>query len=115
MTSQIDSTTKNNRVKALEQVVEALAEHYQPRQMFLFGSEAGGTAREDSDFDLLLVVEKAEGSILDRMIEAQRVIEFSPVRSDVFIYTVEEFNRWKGEFSSVPEVALNTGKELKVG
>jgi hypothetical protein len=33
----------------------------------------------------------------------------------VWIYSEAEFNDWKDEFSSIPETALNTGKEIELG
>lgn len=46
---------------ALEGVVQRLAADLDPREIWLFGSRADGRARDDSDFDLL-VVSKADGA-----------------------------------------------------
>jgi predicted nucleotidyltransferase len=83
--------------------------------MFLFGSRANGTFQSDSDYDLVLVVSSSDRSRLDRMEQARLALKGVGVSADVFVYTEQEFNKWKDEFSSIPETALNTGRELRVG
>jgi len=34
---------------------------------------------------------------------------------DVFVYSKKECNEWKDELSSIPETAMNTGKEIDLG
>ncbi len=99
----------------LEQIIERLMAEFHPRRVFLFGSRANGTAHVDSDYDLVLVVEKSDRSSLDRMEQARLALKGLRVSADVFVYTEPEFDRWKDQFSSIPETALNTGRELKVG
>ncbi len=99
----------------LEQIIERLTAKFHPRRMFLFGSRANGTAHPDSDYDLVLVVKASDRSRLDRMEQARLALKGLGVSADVFIYTESEFDDWKDEFSSIPETALNTGRELKVG
>jgi predicted nucleotidyltransferase len=99
----------------LEQIIERLTSEFHPRRMFLFGSRANGTAHPDSDYDLVLVVEKSDRSGLDRMEQARLALKGLKVSADVFVYTESEFDDWKTQFSSIPETALNTGRELKVG
>lgn len=42
-----------------------LGEHYKLRSVFLFGSYAKGTNREESDIDDAVVVDEPEGDYLD--------------------------------------------------
>jgi len=37
------------------------------------------------------------------------------VSADVFFYSEQEFDEWKNEFSSIPELALREGQELNLG
>jgi hypothetical protein len=45
----------------------------------------------------------------------QIVRETAGVSADVFVYDEAEFEEWKEEFSSIPETAINTGKEIDLG
>jgi predicted nucleotidyltransferase len=99
----------------LEQIIERLTAEFHPSRMFLFGSRANGTFQSDSDYDLVLVVSSSDRSRLDRMEQARLALKGVGVSADVFVYTEQEFNKWKDEFSSIPETALNTGRELRVG
>lgn len=84
-------------------------------RIFLFGSLANGSARKDSVYDFLLVVEKTKGSRADNMIRAAKAVEHIDAKVDVFAYSEREFNEWKDELSSIPEAALNTGQEIDLG
>jgi len=42
----------------LESVVAKLAAAYRPKAIYLFGSQARGTVRADSDIDLLVIVDR---------------------------------------------------------
>ncbi|NJL26259.1 MAG: hypothetical protein HC902_14650 [Calothrix sp. SM1_5_4] len=37
------------------------------------------------------------------------------VEVQIWIYSEEDFEDWKDEFSSIPETALNTGREIDIG
>lgn len=37
----------------------------------------------------------------------------SGTKADVFVYTENEFNEWKNEFSSIPNIVVTEGLELK--
>ena len=37
------------------------------------------------------------------------------VSADIFVYSTKEFDEWKNELSSIPETALNTGREIDLG
>jgi predicted nucleotidyltransferase len=47
--------------EALEEVVHRLVEALDPVAIYLFGSRAHGTARPDSDFDLMVVTRPEDG------------------------------------------------------
>ena len=106
---------KKSDQRIVEQIKETLKEVYRPKRLFLFGSRATGKARKDSDFDFVMVVPGAKKTSLDEMGKAISLVwERHQVSADVFIYSEKEFDEWKGEFNSIPEVALNTGQEIKL-
>ena len=46
---------------------------------------------------------------------AEQIRKAYDVEAQVWTYSEEEFLDWKDEFSSIPETALNTGKEIELG
>lgn len=97
----------------LNQIVEILKKELNPSRIFLFGSQVNGTARKDSDYDFVVVTKTPKKSSVDEMARVSILVyDKVKVSSDIFIYSEKEFADWKDEFSSIPEVAMNTGKEL---
>lgn len=103
--------------KKLEKIVQALKEEFKPTRMFLFGSRANGTHRSDSDYDFVLVVPGNRKSTFANLSRAQEILSKKKlgVSADVFVYSQAEFNEWKDEFSSIPETAISTGREIDLG
>ncbi len=103
----------NKQDKQLKEIVKALKKEFKPTRMFLFGSRSNGTARSDSDYDFVLVVPGNRKSRVDNMVRAEDAIHKKvDVSADVFVYSQKEFDDWKDKFSSIPQTALNTGKEI---
>ncbi|MBI5079988.1 MAG: nucleotidyltransferase domain-containing protein [Chloroflexi bacterium] len=46
----------------LDEVVRRIAEAIHPEKIYLYGSHAYGTPHEDSDVDLLVLIDKSEVS-----------------------------------------------------
>ncbi len=99
----------------LNAIVKKLVDHFNPTRVFLFGSQARGTAGPDSDYDIFLVVKSSEKSQLERMDEANFVLWGRDVPVDVFVFTEQEFNEAKGIFSSVSYTVATEGVELGLG
>lgn len=99
----------------VEQITETLKMTYQPLRLFLFGSRASGTAKDSSDFDFVMIVRDSKFSNTDEMSKVRTLIfDTYKVAADIFIYTEQEFIQWAKEFNSIPEVALNMGKEISL-
>ncbi len=100
----------------IEKIVSVLKSEFNPRRLFLFGSRANDTANNNSDYDFVVVVKDAKGDRSENMSRARALIhEKVGVSADVFVYDEQEFNDWQNELSSIPETALNTGRELDLG
>ncbi len=107
--------SKDKQTELIDQIKETLKDKYNPSRLFLFGSRANGTARADSDYDFVMVVPDAKKSSTEEMSKVRELIyQKYQVPADIFIYSEKEFEDWKDEFSSIPETALNTGKELEL-
>ena len=99
--------------KKLNQIVKALRKEFKPSRMFLFGSRANGTHRPDSDYDFVLVVPGDRRARVRNLARGRELIrEKFNVSADIWVYSQREFNEWKDEFSSIPETAIKTGREI---
>lgn len=104
------------RSKKFKEIVEVLKKEFNPSRMFLFGSRANGTHRKDSDYDFVLVVPGNKKSRITNMTKAEEILDKKfGVSADVFVYSQAEFDQWKDDFSSIPETAINTGREIDLG
>jgi uncharacterized protein len=101
----------------LNEIVLALKERFHPIRLFLYGSRTRGNSRPDSDYDFVIVV--PDFDLKNRL---QVMSEVSSnfrakfgVEVQCWVYSQAEFDDWKDEFSSIPETALNTGREIELG
>jgi HEPN domain-containing protein/predicted nucleotidyltransferase len=78
--------------EALEAIVRRILERVYPELILLFGSRAAGTAREDSDYDLMLVMRDATGieAVRRAASDALRAIGLS---ADVLAMSASEYAR----------------------
>lgn len=98
----------------LTKIVEILKKEFGPKRLFLFGSRASGTARDDSDYDFVVVVEETSKNRFENMGLANQALRSAGISAAVeaFVYDQSEFDEWKSELSSIPETAVNTGAEI---
>ena len=99
----------------IEETLQKLVENYNPVKIILFGSYAYGTPTEDSDIDLLIIVEKTDKKrMVDRFVEVKRII-FNPeskIPVSPIVITEEEIkNRLELGDDFIEEV-LTRGKVL---
>lgn len=81
-----------------------------PVKVILFGSAARGEASEDSDIDLLIVLETDD--TVEEAIRARLAIGAIGVPIDILVYTPEEFSELSRDRHSVVYDAINEGKVL---
>jgi HEPN domain-containing protein/predicted nucleotidyltransferase len=76
----------------LERIVDAIRDHISPELILLFGSRALGGAREDSDYDLMVVLR--DGSDLERhRREACDALHAIGIGADVLLRSVSDYQR----------------------
>lgn len=101
----------------LNEITNWLKQNYKPVRLLLYGSRASGSHHIDSDYDFVMVLKDFDASaryeVMAQVASAIRV-ELG-VDVQVWAYSESQFNDWTDEFSSIPETALNTGKEIDLG
>ena len=98
------------------EVIEAAVQRlvgaaHSPLKVILFGSYAKGSAREDSDLDLLVIEEKIP-SMAQEYGRLRGAIGHIGTGVDVLIYPREEFERRKDWQTSPVFDAVRTGKVM---
>jgi len=68
----------------IQEVVNSIAERFHPDKIILFGSYAYGTPSEDSDVDLLVVMEQPEHN-LKKVVEISLAVPI-PFPCDLLVY-----------------------------
>lgn len=72
-------------MKDIRSVGRRIGREFKPRQVILFGSHSRGTANEDSDVDLLIVM-PFEGHSVDKSVEILLTIH-PPFPTDILVRT----------------------------
>ena len=84
---------------------DRIVEQLSPLKIYLFGSFADGTSKEDSDYDFYIIVEDSKTDWYDQTLQAYKAIR--PVRTrpvDILVGTNSAFERRKQHPSIEQEV-----------
>jgi predicted nucleotidyltransferase len=92
-----------------KEIVDRIVEAVHPHRIYLFGSRAKGTAREDSDIDLLIIADM-EGPRHKRSLSIHRLFPMRDFGMDVFVFKLEEFERQKVLANSISSIVSKEGK-----
>jgi len=92
--------------KILEEAVEAIVREANPERVYVFGSEARGDAKTDSDVDLLIVERKPVETGENHLRRIGRLYRALAARNlgrsfDLLLFDEEEFNRWSKSLNHV--------------
>ena len=101
--------------ESIRAMAEAIRVAADPQRILLFGSQARGEARADSDVDLLVVLERerwAHASTYEEMSRLHAMIPRPNVAVDVLVFTPEEVEDYRTARNSVVARALKDGVVL---
>jgi uncharacterized protein len=87
--------------ETIDEVKNRLIKTYAPVAIYLFGSYAWGTPTEDSDLDLLIVVDKSDEKSYRRPIPGQRALFGLGISKDMIIYTKDEFEKYSNDITTL--------------
>ena len=112
MTSERPAALPARVAEALDRMVTTLVERFDPDQIILFGSYARGSARPDSDMDLLVVMPFDERVRGEKIREVYAAVSGSGVATDVVVYTPERFSEYRDVVGTVVYPAVREGVVL---
>jgi len=95
----------------IDQLKERIAQAMKPEKIFLFGSYAENRATEDSDVDLVVVME-SKLAPHQRNVALKRLFPRRSFSLDAFVYTPLEFARYKDIPGTIVYNAAHHGKLL---
>lgn len=96
---------------AIDRIVKRIVKRFRPEKIILFGSQARGDARPDSDIDLLVVM-PVEKSVVDKRLQIQMALPQLSVSVDVFVTTPENFAWRKDHVGTIEWPATREGRVL---
>src|ERR1700733_7883393 len=81
-----------NPKTVIEEVKKRLIKLYNPVEIYIFGSYAWGNPDNESDLDLVVVVDELDKNRYKAMEEGHRVLVDLMVPKDILLYTKTEFD-----------------------
>ena len=97
--------------ETLQEATRRLIENFSPQRIILFGSQARGTADDQSDVDLL-VVTNFVGKRRTLMVEMDRALRGLGIARDIIVITPEEFERDSEIPGTIARPAAREGRIL---
>ena len=102
---------KESVQEKIDDLVRRIVERFQPEKIILFGSHARGTAGQDSDADILVVM-PVKGSKRKKATEMDVALIGLDLPVDLIVVTPEELERNKNQIGTIVYPALREGKVL---
>ena len=96
----------------IKRIVEAILGAVPALEIYLFGSFANGTAREDSDFDFYVVIPDDGMRAIEATWKIQGAIENGTRGIDMLVGTRSKFDRYKDTLSFIEREVVKTGVKL---
>lgn len=95
----------------INDIVNRIANKFNPDKIILFGSYATGNATNSSDLDLL-VIKDTDLPYHKRSFDIHKALIGSMIPMDILVYTKQEFEKERNELSSFLNLAIKTSKVL---
>lgn len=96
----------------IEEVKNRLIKTYNPIAIYIFGSYAWGHPDEESDLDLLIVVDKSDEKSYRRPIAGHMALRGLDISKDIIVQTKEVFDHRSREITTLEFKIKRDGKVL---
>ena len=96
----------------IQDATNRLITAYQPLEIYLFGSYAWGQPDEDSDLDLVVVIDHSEEKSYKRPILGYEALMSMRISNDLIIYTKKEWDELSCNVTTLAYKIKNQGKRL---
>jgi predicted nucleotidyltransferase len=97
--------------KLLQEVVHRIRAAASPDKIILFGSRARGDERDESDLDLLIVMDSDQPRH-KRSLPFYQALAGLGIAKDIVVYTPSEVEEWKTASCSLVATVLREGQVL---
>ena len=94
-----------------EEIVRRIVKAIRPHKIILFGSQARGEARSDSDIDLLVIANSVQPRYR-RAAPLYGILSDILAPMDILVYSPEEVNEWSEVRQAFVTTAIREGKVL---
>jgi uncharacterized protein len=81
-------------MEKINQIIKTIRDVSNPKEVYLFGSYANGTAKENSDLDLLVIKENITNK-MQEMLNIKKSIISDEYSVDILLYSEEEYEKKK--------------------
>jgi len=98
--------------KIIEEVKKRLIKVYDPLTIYLFGSYAWGKPTEESDLDLLIVVEESGEKSYKRPVKGHHVLFGLCISKDIIVFTKDEFDEYSKDATRLCHKVKEDGEIL---
>lgn len=93
-------------------IKEKLIETYKPVAIYLFGSHAWGIPDENSDFDILIIIDKSQEKPYKRILKGLKALRGLRIAKDILVYTQDEFEKLASDVSTLCYKVKQEGVKL---
>jgi predicted nucleotidyltransferase len=98
--------------RQLAELVHRLVGAFQPERLYLFGSRGRGEANPDSDYDLLMILQRLEAPAYRIAQQAHSLVWGLGISADILVWSRAEFERRLPLKASLPAVVAREGMLL---
>jgi predicted nucleotidyltransferase len=96
----------------IEEVKRRLIATYNPLEIYIFGSYAWGKPEEDSDLDLLIVIDEYKKDHYKTISDGYKSLDGLKIYKDILIYSKKEFDAACADRSTLCNKIVLKGKKL---
>ena len=93
----------------LAELVRRLVDAHRPARLYLFGSRGREQGAQDSDYDLLMVLERLEAPAYQIAQQAHSHVWGLGISADILVWSREEFDRRLPLNASLPATVMRDG------